>query len=128
MQLQRRACAWNQRETRGPLLTQANPSKPVLATISATVAPESSSVPQTSTAEEGGFYTVPNLPGDYEVTATAPDFATKVETGITLNVGGHQQLNITLQVGTVTQTILVSSGNSSCSEVNLVIGRRSRSS
>jgi hypothetical protein len=72
---------------------------------------------------------VPNLlPGDYEVTATAPDFATKVETGITLNVGGHQQLNITLQVGTVTQTILVSSGNSSCSEVNLVIGRRSRSS
>ena len=43
---------------------------------------------------------MPNLlPGDYEVTATAPDFATKVETGITLNVGGHQQLNITLQVG-----------------------------
>ena|ERR1700730_5475364 len=113
MQLQRRACAWNQRETRGSLLTQANPSKPVLATISATVAPESSSVPQTTTAEEGGFYTVPNLPGDYEVTATAPDFATKVETGITLNVGGHQQLNITLQVGTVTQTIQVSSGNSS---------------
>ena len=42
---------------------------------------------------------MPNLPGDYEVTATAPDFATKVETGITLNAGGHQQLNITLQVG-----------------------------
>ena len=100
MQLQRRACAWNQRETHGSLLTQANPSKPVLATISDTVAPESSSVPPTTQADAGGFYTVPNLlPGDYEVTATAPDFATKVETGITLNVGGHQQLNITLQVG-----------------------------
>jgi carboxypeptidase family protein/TonB-dependent receptor-like protein len=53
-----------------------------------------------------GFYSVPNLlPGNYSVTALAPGFSTKVETGITLEVGGSQVLNITLRVGQATETV-----------------------
>src|ERR1700680_2859753 len=60
------------------------------------------------TADTAGFYTAPNLlPGSYEVTATAPGFATEVHTGITLTVGAQQVLNMTVRVGTVTEAVEV---------------------
>jgi hypothetical protein len=60
------------------------------------------------TADTAGFYTAPNLlPGSYEVTATAPGFATVVETGMTLTVGAQQVLNLSMHVGQVTQRVEV---------------------
>src|ERR1700681_397657 len=57
-------------------------------------------VTRTVTTDAAGFYTAPNLlPGSYEITTTAPGFATLVQTGITLAVGSQQVLNFTLQVG-----------------------------
>jgi len=55
-----------------------------------------------------GFYSVPNLlPGSYEVKASAPGFSTEVRSGITLTVGSHQLLNLTLKVGQITETVQV---------------------
>jgi hypothetical protein len=55
-----------------------------------------------------GFFAVPNLlPGNYEVTISAPGFATAVRTGVTLTVGAQQVLNLTLQLGTTEQKIQV---------------------
>jgi hypothetical protein len=60
------------------------------------------------TTDSAGFYTAPNLlPGSYEVTTSAPGFATLVRAGITLTVGAQQVLNIALQVGAVSQKIEV---------------------
>jgi hypothetical protein len=60
------------------------------------------------TSDAAGFYTAPNLlPGGYQVTTSATGFATLVRTGITLTVGAQQVLNLTLQVGTVSQQIEV---------------------
>jgi hypothetical protein len=62
-----------------------------------------------ATANSDGFYTAPNLlPGAYEVSASAPGFATEVQTGITLTVGAQQVLDFSLKVGQVTEKILVS--------------------
>src|ERR1700730_8758467 len=62
------------------------------------------------TTDPAGFYTAPNLlPGTYQITATAGGFATEVQTGITLTVGAQQVLNLTMQVGQVTQRIKVTS-------------------
>jgi Carboxypeptidase regulatory-like domain len=59
-------------------------------------------------ADAAGFYTAPNLlPGSYEVSTSAPGFATEVRTGITLTVGAQQVLNLTLQVGRVTEKVQV---------------------
>ena len=59
-------------------------------------------------ADQAGFYTAPNLlPGRYEVTSSAPGFATSVLTGVTLTVGAQQVLNITMTVGQVAQKIEV---------------------
>jgi hypothetical protein len=63
---------------------------------------------RTVTTDLAGFYIAPNLlPGIYEITAAASGFSTEVQTGITLTVGVQQVLNLTLQVGTVTQKIQV---------------------
>jgi hypothetical protein len=65
-------------------------------------------VTRTTAAGTSGFYTVPNLsPGSYEVTVTAPGFARQVRSGITLTVGAEQSLNMTLQVGQVSQEVQV---------------------
>jgi hypothetical protein len=59
-------------------------------------------------ANSDGFYSVPLLqPGNYMITAKSTGFATQVQTGITLEVGAQQVLNLTLQVGQMTQTVEV---------------------
>jgi hypothetical protein len=60
------------------------------------------------TTNADGFYTAPDLlPGPYEVTISAPGFATLVRSGISLTVGAKQVLNLTLQVGNTEQHIQV---------------------
>ncbi|MGH9784777.1 MAG: carboxypeptidase-like regulatory domain-containing protein, partial [Terriglobia bacterium] len=65
---------------------------------------------QTRTTETGanGNYNVPALPvGPYEVTVEKPGFRQLVRSGITLTVGQEAALNLTLEVGNVTQTVEV---------------------
>ena len=55
-----------------------------------------------------GVYSAPNLlPGTYSVTATAPQFSTVVQKGLTLTVGAEQALNFTLKVGQHAETVEV---------------------
>src|ERR1700680_2897846 len=55
-----------------------------------------------------GLYTAPNLlPGTYEIRVTAQGFSTAVQKGVTLTVGAQQVLDITMQVGQMTQTVEV---------------------
>jgi hypothetical protein len=65
---------------------------------------------RTVDTDSDGFYSAPNLvPGNYEVRASAPGFATTVQSGIELTVGAKQSLNITMSVGRVTETVEVTS-------------------
>src|ERR1700681_1973672 len=60
------------------------------------------------TSDAAGFYAAPNLlPGNYEITVSASGFATQVRTGINLTVGSQQVLNLTVQVGRVTEKVQV---------------------
>ncbi len=55
-----------------------------------------------------GFYSAPNLlPGPYQVQVTARGFTRLLQKGITLTVGAEETLNLTLQVGADTQTVVV---------------------
>jgi hypothetical protein len=55
-----------------------------------------------------GFYTAPNLlPGSYEITTVAPGFSAAVLTGVTVTVGAQQVLDLTMQVGQMSQRIQV---------------------
>jgi hypothetical protein len=70
----------------------------------------STDVTQSLTTDVAGFFSAPNLRlGKYDVTITAPGFATYIEHGVTLTVAAQQELNITLKIGGKTDKIEVSS-------------------
>lgn len=55
-----------------------------------------------------GAYVIPNLPvGPYTMEVTAPSFQVFSQTGITLRVGNDVLLNVSLQLGAVTQEVRV---------------------
>ncbi len=59
-------------------------------------------------ADSGGFFSAPNLlPGNYVATVKSAGFSTLIRSGLTLTVGAQQQLNMTLQVGQVSQNVEV---------------------
>lgn len=83
----------------------------------------------TAVANADGLYTAPNLlPGTYEITASAPGFATEVREGITLTVGAQQVLNLTLKVGQVTEKVQVTGAapvvELASSTISAVVGSR----
>ena len=58
--------------------------------------------------DASGFYTAPNLlPATYDVSASAPGFATSEQKGIKLTVGAQQLLNFKMQIGQVTEKVEV---------------------
>lgn len=61
-------------------------------------------------ADADGRYYAPSLPvGQYEVVADKPGFRSARRTGISLVVGQREEVDLTLQVGDVRQTVEVSS-------------------
>src|SRR6202042_1041601 len=55
-----------------------------------------------------GNYTIAQLPvGTYEVTVTVPGFKKYVRTGIGVEVAGIDRIDITLEVGTTTESVVV---------------------
>ena len=66
----------------------------------------STGIGYTTTAGADGAYLVPNLvPGTYEVTATAPGFRASVYSGIVVDTDRTTNLNLSLKVGAVTETV-----------------------
>src|ERR1700693_1256078 len=64
---------------------------------------------RTVTTNSSGFYSSPSLPpGTYKVSVSQANFSTEVRTGITLDVGSDQLLNIVLKVGSLTEQVSVS--------------------
>ncbi|HWO35952.1 MAG TPA: carboxypeptidase regulatory-like domain-containing protein, partial [Candidatus Acidoferrum sp.] len=88
--------------------TVSDSSGAVIPNVHISIKNEGTAEVRTVTVDSAGFYSAPNLlPGQYDVTVTAPGFATTVQNGVTLTVGAQQLLNIKMLVGQVTQTIEV---------------------
>jgi hypothetical protein len=63
---------------------------------------------RSATTNEDGIFIAPNLlPASYELTFTAAGFRTEVRRGIELTVGATATLNMTMQVGTIQETVQV---------------------
>src|SRR2546430_5234238 len=61
-----------------------------------------------TTSAADGAYSLPNLPvGPYTLEVTADGFKTHVQSGIILQVGSGIQINVALQVGSVTENVKV---------------------
>jgi outer membrane receptor protein involved in Fe transport len=67
-------------------------------------------VERTATTNDDGFYTAVNLlAGSYQVTISAKDFNTEKKSGVTMSVGGQQTFDVVLHVGTVANSVEVTS-------------------
>ena len=88
--------------------TVTDPSGAIIPNTQISITNVATGVNRKIATDAAGFYTAPNLlPGNYEITVSAPGFATQVRTGINLAVGAQQVLNIALQVGQTTQQVQV---------------------
>src|SRR6202521_1989131 len=76
------------------------------ATVS--IANVATGVTTTVTTNADGIFSAPNLlPGNYQATVSADGFQKTVQNGIVLTVGAQQVLNITMKVGSVSQSVEV---------------------
>jgi outer membrane receptor protein involved in Fe transport len=88
--------------------TVSDPSGATIPQAQVVITNVSTGVTRNVATDSAGFYAAPNLlPGTYEVRITATGFSTAVQKGISLTVGAQQALNITMQVGQVSQTVEV---------------------
>ena len=63
---------------------------------------------RTATSRTDGGYTLPELPiGPYQLTVTKQGFSKYVQNGIVLQVGANPTIDVTLQVGSMTQEVTV---------------------
>src|SRR5262245_55118986 len=61
-----------------------------------------------TTSNESGIYTLPFLPvGRYQITISANGLKTVVRNGVELRVGDRIQLNFSMEVGAVTETVKI---------------------
>jgi hypothetical protein len=64
----------------------------------------------TAVSSDEGVYAIPSLPiGDYEVTVTANGFSTYQQPKVMLEVGQRLRVDVTMQVGEMTNTVTVTS-------------------
>ena len=65
-------------------------------------------ISRTVPTNDDGYYTLVNLlPGDYDVTITASGFSTEIKKGLTVTVGDHRTMDLTLRVGNAVKTTIV---------------------
>jgi len=88
--------------------TVSDSSGAVIPNVQVSIKNEDTGEARSVTVDSAGFYSAPNLlPGKYNVSFSAPGFATAVQNGVVLTVGAQQLLNIKMQIGQVTQTLEV---------------------
>ena len=82
----------------------------------------------TATTDDQGRYGIADLPsGDYRVEFSSPGFRTSVLQGLTLGRGHEQAQNMTLQVGSTTETVMVTAQPQSIeTETSETVGAGSR--
>lgn len=88
--------------------TVTDSSGAVVPKAQVTITDVATGVARKITADNAGLYSAPNLlPGTYQVSVTAPGFATEIRSGITLTVGAQQVLDVAMRVGQVNETVQV---------------------
>src|SRR5438128_2086331 len=82
----------------------ADPTGAVIAGVQIKATQTETGQVRTTVSNGDGSYVLPNLPvGPYSLEVTAQAFNNYVQSGIILQVGNNVQINVTLQVGAVSQ-------------------------
>jgi Carboxypeptidase regulatory-like domain len=103
--------AWTQVSTGTISGTVTDSSGAALPGVSVVVLDQDTGISRTVETDSQGHYSAVSLSlGHYRVTGTRDGFKTAVREGIQLTVGREEVVNLSLTVGTVTQTVTVTGG------------------
>jgi hypothetical protein len=121
---------WARAQVSGATLTGtiSDATGAVIPNVQVSIINQSTGEVRNVTVDSSGFYSAPNLlPGKYDVTVTAPGFATALQKDVTLTVGGQQVLNVKMKVGQINEKVVVNdlppSVELATSTVGGVVGR-----
>src|SRR5438874_6345499 len=79
---------------------------------------------RTTISNETGSYSLPNLPlGPYRLEAALPGFRTFVQMGIVLQVGSNPTINVSLQVGQISEQVEVQANTALVETRSLSVGQ-----
>jgi len=91
----------------------SDPSGAVVAGAAITVHDVGTGYTQTANSTSAGQYLFPSLPvGTYQITVSMAGYKSYVQKGIVLSVDQAAALNVQLQVGTVSQEVVVTANSS----------------
>ena len=110
-------------QTASTVGTVKDPSGAVLPGVSITVKNAGTGLTRNVLTNETGDYTVPLLPvGSYEISAEFPGFKSEVKSGITLRIDDRLRVDFMLQVGDVSERIVVTEAAPLVQSENASIG------
>jgi hypothetical protein len=88
--------------------TVRDASGSVIAKATVTLINNDTAAQAKTTSDDSGTYTFPNVKvGHYKVTAEAPGFSKAMASDVTVDVNARQRVDLTLQVGAVTESVEV---------------------
>src|SRR4051794_6582344 len=91
----------------------------VVANATVTARNPATNISKNATTNDEGFYRIINLPpGDYEVTVEAASFKKSVIPKVTITVGQAAELNVTMELGQLSESVTVSDATSEVIETS----------
>ena len=96
----------------------------VLPGVEVTATQTETGIIRMTVTNETGHYALPNLPvGPYKLEAALPGFRTFIQTGIVLDVNANPTINVSLQVGRVSEQVEVQANAGLVETRNLSVGQ-----
>jgi hypothetical protein len=103
--------------------TVKDSSGAVLPGVQVTATQTDTGISRTAISNETGFYVLPNLsPGPYRLEASLPGFRTYVQMGVVLQVNASPVINVTLEVGQVSEQVEVQANAALVDTRNSTVG------
>src|SRR2546422_2023814 len=78
---------------------------------------------KTLTNGEGNYFSSFLIPGSYRIVGEKAGFKSLVRSGVTLSVNDRVELNLTLEVGSQTESVVVTADASLLDSANVTVGR-----
>ncbi len=105
------ALVWAQSDRASIVGRVSDPTGAVISGAVVKVTNEATGAGFDTTSDDGGRFVTPNIlkPGNYKVEVSRDGFKTKVTSGVLLQIGDVQEVNVTLEVGAAGETITVTS-------------------
>src|SRR5580700_567274 len=103
--------------------TVTDPSGAAVAAATVTLTDKATNTPRTASTNENGRYILVDIPaGTYDVNVSKSGFRISRLSGQTVNVGTALTLNVTLEIGSVAESVEVTASNAELQTLNATVG------